>query len=81
MPQRAVQSLATGVSVMKRMSGLCVEMREMMSVFDGLCLPVFLRVLSDNSKVVLCACIFVYILVDVMLCGGLGVGILVCFEW
>ena len=41
MPQRAAQSLSTGVSVRKRMSGMCVEIRLMMSVFDGLCLPVF----------------------------------------
>ena len=41
MPQRADQSLSTGVSVRKRMSGLWVEVRAMMSVFDGLFLPVF----------------------------------------
>ena len=41
MPRRAEQSLATGVSVRKRMSGLWMEMRAMISVFDGLCLPVF----------------------------------------
>ena len=41
MPQRAEQALATEVSVRKRMSRLWVEMRAMMSVFDGLCLPVF----------------------------------------
>jgi hypothetical protein len=41
MPQRAEQSLATGVSMRKRMYGLWVEMRAMMSVFDGLCRLVF----------------------------------------
>ncbi len=41
MPQKAEQSLATGVSVRKRMLGLWVEIRVMMSVFDGLCRPVF----------------------------------------
>jgi hypothetical protein len=39
--QRAEQPLAAGVSVRKRMAGLWVEMRAMMSVFDGLCRPVF----------------------------------------
>ncbi len=41
MPQRAEQSLAMGVSVKKRMSGLWVDMRAMMSVCDGLCCSVF----------------------------------------
>ena len=41
MPQRAEQSLAVGVSVRKRMSGLWFDMRAMMSVFEGLCRPVF----------------------------------------
>ena len=41
MPQRAEKSLATGVSVRKRMSGLWVEIKAMMSVFDGLRLPDF----------------------------------------
>ena len=41
MPHKAEQSLSAGVSVRKRMSGFCVEMRAMMSVFDGLCRPVF----------------------------------------
>ena len=42
MPERAEQSLSTEVSVRKRMSGLWVEVRAMMYVFDGLRLPVFL---------------------------------------
>ena len=42
MPQRAEQSLTTGVSISKRMPGLWVEMRAMISVSDGLCLPDFL---------------------------------------
>jgi hypothetical protein len=41
MPQRAEQSLAVGVSVRKRMSGLWFDMRAMMSVLEGLCRPVF----------------------------------------
>ena len=41
MPQRAAQSLVTGVSVRKRISGLWADMRAMMSVFEGLCRPVF----------------------------------------
>jgi hypothetical protein len=41
MPQRTEQSLATGVFARKRMSGLWLEMMAMMSVFDGLSLPVF----------------------------------------
>ena len=40
-PQRAAQSLVTGVSVRKRISGLWAEIRAMMSVFEGLCRPVF----------------------------------------
>ncbi len=41
MPQRAAQSLVTGVYVRKRISGLCADMRAMMSVFEGMCHPVF----------------------------------------
>ncbi len=44
MPQRAEQSLATEVLVRKRMSGLWVKIRTMMSVFDGLCRLVILYV-------------------------------------
>ena len=40
-PQRAAQSLVTGVSVRKRISGLWADIRAMMSVFEGLCRPVF----------------------------------------
>ncbi len=40
MPQRAAQSLVTGVSVRKRISGLWADMRARMSVFEGLCRPV-----------------------------------------
>ncbi len=56
MPQRAEQSLAAGVSVRKRMYGLWVEMRAMISVFDGLCRPAFLCVLCDDGEVVLYVC-------------------------
>ena len=38
------------------MSGLWVEMRAMMSVFDGLCAFFFFFFLRDNSEVVLYAC-------------------------
>ncbi len=41
MPQRAAQSLVTGVSVRKRISGLWADMRAMISVFEGLCRSVF----------------------------------------
>ena len=54
------------------MSGLWVEMRAMMSVFDGLCLPVFF-VLCDDSEAVLYACYLLFVLEYVMLCGSLGV--------
>jgi len=54
------------------MSGLWVEMRAMMSVFDGLFLLVFC-VLCDDSKVVLYACYLFFVLGYVMLCGSLGV--------
>ena len=36
MPHSAEQSLAEGVSVRNNMSGLCVDISEMMSVLDGL---------------------------------------------
>ena len=42
MPHKAEQSLADGVFVRKRIEGGCEEIRVMMSVLDGLCLPVFL---------------------------------------
>jgi hypothetical protein len=45
----------------------------MMSVFDGLCVPVFF-VLCDNSEVMLYACYLFFVLGYVMLCGSLGVG-------
>ncbi len=37
----AAQSLVTGVSVRKRISEVWADMRAMMSVFEGLCRPVF----------------------------------------
>ena len=49
MPQRAVQSLADGISVSKRIEDVCEEIRVIMSVLDGLCLPVFLNILGDES--------------------------------
>ena len=49
MPHTTVQSLADGVSVMKRIEGVCEEIRVIMSVLDGLCLPVFLSILGDES--------------------------------
>ena len=55
------------------MSGLCVEIRLMMSVFDGPCLPVFFVCLCDNSEVVLYARYVFVVLGCVMLCGNLGV--------
>ena len=58
MPPRAEQSLATGVSVRKRMSGLWVEMRAMMSVFDGLCFPVFVfcvMIVKSSCMHVICS--------------------------
>ncbi len=41
MSQRAAQSLVTGVSVRNMIFGLWAGMRAMMSVFEGLCRPVF----------------------------------------
>ena len=41
MPHKAAQSLAAGVSVRKIIEGVCEEIRVMMSVLDGICLPVF----------------------------------------
>ena len=54
------------------MSGLWAEIRAMMSVFDGLCLP-FLCVLCDNSEVVMYACYLFFVVRYVVLCGNLGV--------
>jgi len=45
----AEQSLADGVSVRRRTLGLWFLNRVMMSVLDGLCLPVFLSILRDES--------------------------------
>ena len=45
----AVQSLADGFSVRKRIEGVCEEIRVMMSVLDGLCLPVFFSIMGDES--------------------------------
>ena len=55
------------------MSGLWMEIRLMMPVFDGLCLPVFVCVLCDNSEVVLYACYLFFVARYVVLCGNLGV--------
>ena len=41
MPHKATQSLATGVSVRKIIEDVCEEIREIMSVLDGLSLPDF----------------------------------------
>ena len=59
------------------MSGLWVEMRAMMSVFDGLCLPI-LCVLCDDSEVVLYACYLFFVMGYVMSCGSLGIGSWFC---
>ncbi len=60
------------------MWGVWVEIRVMMSVFDGLCLPVFLCVLCDNSEVVLYTCYRFFVVIYVVLCGNLGVRIWFC---
>ena len=39
-PHKAEQSFAISVSERNKMSGLCVASRVMISVLDGLCLPV-----------------------------------------
>ena len=49
MPHKAVQSLAGGVSVRKRIEAVYEEIRVIMSVLDGLFLPVFLSILGDES--------------------------------
>ena len=41
MPQSAAESLLDGVSVRKRISGVWELSRVIMSVLEGLCLPVF----------------------------------------
>ncbi len=41
MPHRAEKSFALGISERNDVSGLCVVRRVMISVLDGLCLPVF----------------------------------------
>jgi hypothetical protein len=41
MPRKAAQSLTAGVSVRKRIEDVCEEIRVMISVLDGLYLPVF----------------------------------------
>ncbi len=80
MPQGAEQSLATGVFVRKRMSGLWLKMRAIMSVFDGLCRPIFC-VLCDDDEVVLYACYLLFILRIVLLCGSLSSGNSICTVW
>ena len=48
MPHKVAQSLAAGVSVRKGIEGMRYEIMVMMSVLDGLCLPVFFSILGDE---------------------------------
>jgi hypothetical protein len=55
MPHKAAQSLAAGVSMRKKIEGVCEEIRVMMPVSDGLCMSVFLSISGDESKPTLCS--------------------------
>jgi len=50
MPHMAQQSFVDGDSVRNQTSGLCMVSRFIMSVLDGLCLPVFCFVLCDKDQ-------------------------------
>jgi len=66
-PHRASQSLEVGISVRKKMSGLCVISSAIMSVLDGLWRPDFcvfwvMRVMSfvmeeGVSRYIVCLCV------------------------
>ncbi len=49
MPHGAERSLDGGISVRKRIEGVCEESRVIMTVWDGLCLLILSSVLGDAS--------------------------------